>query len=249
MNNPWICRMRASDTFVAQAAIKYAIDVLGGTKIGILYNNNDYGVGARDVMKAYMQSIGTDFAVEEGHNSNDKDMTGGILACKDAGCDVVIGWTHAGEAAVIARQYVELGMKDVPFLGCPTWGNGSFYELVEEEYADGTYIAGDFALTNTSPVAQAYYTAYKAKYGKDADAMSTYWYDAAMMALDAMDRAKDLTRESIMEAIKTIGVERELELTCGIVKMNGIDSVHQMLIGKNNGKNFEVIDVVTEEVK
>ncbi|MPN04365.1 hypothetical protein SDC9_151602 [bioreactor metagenome] len=200
-------------------------------------------------MKTYMQSIGTDFVVEEGHNSGDKDFTGGILACKDAGCDVVIGWTHAAEAAVIARQYVEMGMQNVPFLGCPTWGNGSFYDLVEEQYVDGTYIAGDFALTNASPVASAYYEAYKTKFGKDADAMSTYWYDGTMMALDAMDRAKELTREGVLEAIKTIGVERELELTCGKVVMNGIDSVHQMLIGKNKGKVFEVIDVVTEEVK
>jgi branched-chain amino acid transport system substrate-binding protein len=249
MDNPWLVRMRCADKFVATAAVRFALEELKATKIGILYNNNDYGNGARLVMKDYLQSKGMDFAVEEGHNSGDKDMSGGILACKDAGCDCVIGWTHSAEGAVISRQYVELGMQDIPFVGSPTWGNSSFYDLIEEQYVDGTYAAADFAATNPSAFAQDVYTRYKAKYGKNIDFGSSCWYDGMYMALDAMDRAKELTRESIMEALKTIGVDRELELTCGKVFIDdtGIDTVHQVIIGQNKGKDLQIIKILRED--
>ncbi len=249
MENPWLVRMRCADRFVATAAARFLVEELKATKIGILYNNNDYGNGARLVIKDYLKSVNMDFVVEAGHNSNDKDMSAGILDCKNAGCDAVIGWTHAAEAAVIARQYVELGMQAVPFIGSPTWANTAFYDLSDEQNCNGTYAASDFAITNPSAFAQDVYTRYKAKYGSDMNSTGCNWYDAMYMALDAMDRAKELTRESIMEALKTIGVERELELTCGKVYVDdtGIDTVHQVIIGKNNGKTLEIQKILRED--
>jgi len=52
-----------------------------------------------------------------------------------------------------------------------------------------------------------------------------------------------------MEALKTIGTERELELTCGKVYMDdsGVDTVHQVIIGQNEGKNLKIIKILRED--
>lgn len=45
LDNPYFFRVRPSDTINGQVAARYAVDTLGAKKIGISYNNNDFGTG------------------------------------------------------------------------------------------------------------------------------------------------------------------------------------------------------------
>ena len=58
VSNPWLFRIRGSDSFVGQIIGKFAIENVGATKFGVFYNNDDYGVGGRDVVVKYLTDAG-----------------------------------------------------------------------------------------------------------------------------------------------------------------------------------------------
>lgn len=78
MDNPYFFRIRPSDTINGQVAAKYAVETLEAKKIGISYNNNDFGTGGRDVVIEALEEAGIDY-VAVGHNAGDKDLTGQIM--------------------------------------------------------------------------------------------------------------------------------------------------------------------------
>ena len=152
----YIFRYRASDEIVSQAAIDFVCRDKGFKNIGLLYNNDDYGNGAKSVMSAYIAQKYPDvkFEVLQGHNTGDKDMTAALLAVKNGGCDAFIAWTHAPEAAVMTRQYRELGMDSIFFLGGPGWGQPGFHALVEDSVVNGVSTITDFAANNDEKATQ-----------------------------------------------------------------------------------------------
>ena len=219
----YIFRYRACDQIVAQAAIDYACRDLGYKNVGILYNNDDYGNGAKKVMEEYVAASYPDVKIgaAEGHNTGDKDMTAGLLACKNAGCDVIIGWTHAPECAVMTRQYRELGLDSIFFLGGPGWGMPGFHALIEDDIVNGLSTITDFAADNAEPQTQDFLKAYKEKYGKDADSFAAYYYDGVSIVLEALKLAKTMDREGLMAAFPEVAFD-------GISGKIYLDSEHNM---------------------
>ena len=120
VSNPWLFRIRGSDSFVGQIIGKFAIENVGATKFGVIYNNDDYGVGGRDVVVKYLTDAGYEPLVVEGHNTNDTDMSGAVTKCINAGIDCLIVYTHDPEAAILTRQMNEMGL-DVPIVGPTTF--------------------------------------------------------------------------------------------------------------------------------
>ena len=112
MDNPYFFRIRPSDTINGQVAAKYAVETLEAKKIGISYNNNDFGTGGRDVVIEALEEAGIDY-VAVGHNAGDKDLTGQIMQLMSENVDCIISWTDDAEVVLTARQLYELGM-DVP---------------------------------------------------------------------------------------------------------------------------------------
>jgi branched-chain amino acid transport system substrate-binding protein len=230
LDNPWMVRFRASDSLVATAAISYMVEPLGLKKIGACYNNDDYGNGARKVAVAWLEAKGMKFEVEEGHNTGDKDMTGGLLKIKDAGCDGMFAWTHAPEMSILIRQFKELGMGDTcTVVGSPTLANQAFYYAVTDEIADGTYSVADFHYTNPDPAVQAFVQKYETVYGYKPDSWGC-WYDGANIVINALKNAKELTREGVMEALKAtdmVGLIGHIYLDD-----TGLDLIHAAVMGK-----------------
>ena len=244
MDNPWIVRFRASDSLVATAAISYMVDTLGLKKIGICYNNDDYGNGARKVAVAWLEAKGMKFEVEEGHNTGDKDMTGGLLKIKDAGCDGMMAWTHAPEMSILIRQFKELGLGETcTVVGSPTLANQAFYDAVTDEIADGTYSVADFHYTNPDAGVQAFVAKYETVYGYKPDSWGC-WYDGANIVINALKTCKEFTRESFMEALKAT----DMQGLIGHIYIDdtGIDLVHAAVMGKNEGKSLKFIDLAKD---
>ena len=114
MDNKYFHRIRPSDSICGAIAAKFAVENLGAKKVGVDYNNNDFGTGGRDVVVATLQELGVEY-VEVAHNSGDTDMTTQLMNLQAAGVDAVILWTDDAEDVVTARQAYELGL-DIPFI-------------------------------------------------------------------------------------------------------------------------------------
>jgi branched-chain amino acid transport system substrate-binding protein len=78
----------------------------------------------------------------------------------------------------------------------------SFIDAAGADVAEGSYatIAG-LPQDKLGPKGQAYYTNYKAKYGLDAESYGIFGYDAASVALAALNSACKKDRAAVLSAV------------------------------------------------
>lgn len=201
VDNPWFFRIRGSDSFVGQIIAKYALEEVKATKIGVIYNNDDYGTGGRDVVVEYLKAHGVEPVVVEGHNTDDKDMSGVITKCKDAGVDCLIVYTHDPEAAILVRQKKEMGL-DIPIVGPTTFTLPTFLSLVTAEETQNIYSVCDYVSTNPDPLASEFQKKFSEKYDTDPDLFAAAYYTGVYILADALERCgDDITRANLQQAL------------------------------------------------
>lgn len=206
LNNPYIFRIRPSDNITAAAAAKFMYETLGKKKIGILYNTDDFGTGARDVMLEYFKDKSDATLTVEGLNTGDTDLSGQITKMKSSGIESLIYWGHDAEVAILARQVNELGL-DVPVLT-----SGSLPQVIsaiDGSYIDGWYVALDECMNDPSEVIQNFVTAFKEEYdGATPELYAAAFYGATRLLADAIERAGSTDYEAITAALReTNGVQ------------------------------------------
>ena len=243
IDNPWLFRVRASDTIQAQLAAVYATENLGCSKIGLLTNSNDYGSGARTVVEEYLTEKGIEF-VSESHNTGDTDMTGQVLKLKEAGVDCVIVWTDDAETALAARQFYGLGL-DVPVIGSTSISTPQVNELCQPEWLDNWYSCTDFTTSNDSELVQTFVQDFNAKYGEDPELYAVTYYSAIYLLKDAIERAGSTDSTAIRDALaETDG----LEVPIGTYRANDMrEMIHGGTICKMVDGKAEFLEYVLVE--
>ncbi len=105
---PYTFRLWNSDsytyTYITEAAIKAGYD-----KIGIIYENNDYGRGGYEVIKRVLKENGIEPLVEEAYLLGEtKDFTSTITKLQNAGVEAVVAVSDETEIALFLTQCKQL---------------------------------------------------------------------------------------------------------------------------------------------
>lgn len=232
LNNPFLFRIRASDVIFAEAAAKYAVDTLGAKKVGMFYNNDEYGTGAETVVKDYMAKAGITY-VSEGHNTGDKDFTGQIVKMKSAGVDTMIVWTHDAELAIHARQMYELGLK-TKVVSSPGATMQQVIDMVQKEHIEGWFSVSDFVSTSTDKKVTDFIGKFKGAYKIEPELYASSYYGAAQIVLNAIKNANSTDRKAIRDAVaKTTN----LDVPNGIATCDATnDLIHEIVVAKLENK-------------
>ncbi len=202
MDNKYFNRIRPSDSICGAIAAKFAVENLGAKKVGVDYNNNDFGTGGRDVVVATLQELGVEY-VEVAHNSGDTDMTTQLMNLQAAGVDAVILWTDDAEDVVTARQAYELGL-DIPFITSAGVVMQQVLDQMEPEYVEGWYSATDFVPANDDPVVKTFVEAFNAKYGIDPELYASAYYGTVKALAAAIEIAGSTDHEAVNDALTQI---------------------------------------------
>ncbi len=248
LNNPYMFKVRCNDGLVVESAMNFATKELGAKKIGILYINDEFGVGGRDIMVKYCQEGGLEY-VEANHNGTDQDLTSQIMQMKQENVDVLIGWS-SNVCPILARQTTELGF-DKPVIMNAAFAGQDVLDSLPAESTDGKYAATDFTAEDPDPEVKSFVDKFKAAYGKvpvgDRDAA---YYGGLYMFKAAVEKAGTTDREAVKEAMYQI---QDIEAPFGKLKAdeNGC-LVHQCDIvqaqKQEDGKCVLVlVDKVREE--
>jgi branched-chain amino acid transport system substrate-binding protein len=122
-----------------------------------------------------------------------------LTAIKAANPDVIIITGYYPEAALIAKQGRQFGIKAV-LAGGDGW-DGSSLIPVGGSAVEGAYFSDHFAVSDTSPLVQNFVGAYKKKYNTAPDAFAALGYDAFKLLVDAIKRAGGTDPEKLRDAI------------------------------------------------
>ena len=197
---PYVFRVCFIDPFQGTVMAKFA-NSKKITKVAILRDvGNDYSVGLADFFAKGFQGLGGQIVSDQSYKAGDQDFKAQLTAIKGKKPEAIYVPGYYTDVALIARQARELGIK-VPLMGGDGWDSAKLYEIAKGAL-DGSYFSNHYTDEDPSPVIQEFVAKYKAAYGAVPDALATLGYDAAKVAFDAMDRAKDLTGPSIRDALE-----------------------------------------------
>jgi branched-chain amino acid transport system substrate-binding protein len=197
---PYVFRVCFIDPFQGTVMAKFARDNLKISKVGVLRDvGNDYSMGLADYFIAKFKELGGTIVSDESYKAGDQDFKAQLTSIKNRGPEAVYVPGYYTDVALIARQARELGMQ-VPLMGGDGWDSPKLFEIGGKAI-EGCYYSNHYSHEDPEPRIQSFVKKYKEKWGETPDGLAASGYDAANVAIDAMQRASDLGGPAIKDAI------------------------------------------------
>jgi branched-chain amino acid transport system substrate-binding protein len=243
LGNPWIARIQASDLLQAGAAVDYFVKKLGAKRIGCIFQSDDYGRGAWEVIvEKLKKDYNMELVASEAFEASALDMTPQILNLKQANCDAVIVWTMYQQGALIATQARQQGI-EAPLAGGGGLTNARIYELGGEAVVglvnSQTFFAND---PNASQFQKDFISSFQAKYGRLPDSNNAMAYDSMIVMAEGLKAAgTGLKNTDIMAGILAV---KDMDLATGKITIapNG-DAVREdvLMVRLTGDKQYELV--------
>ena len=172
--NPYVFRASFTQVNAMPKVARYLKESLKAKSVAIVYVNNDFGKGGRDVMLKALPVNGITVAADISTDQGQVDFSSTVLKAKQSNADALFVYLNEEESARILKELRKQGY-DKPIVGETTLVNDKVIELAGEA-ANG--IVAHVGLTPDAPnapvqnFARAYMAEYKIK--PDHNAMKGY---------------------------------------------------------------------------
>lgn len=197
----FIFRVCFIDPFQGFVMAKFARENLKAQTAAVLRDNkSDYSVGLASVFIEKFPTLGGKIVGAQDYAQGDTDFRAQLTALKGAKPDVVFVPGYYTDVGLIARQARQLGLT-ATLLGGDGWESEKLFELGGSAI-EGSYYSNHYSVDSPSPKTQAFLTEYKKRYGSVPDSLAALGYDSAMVGMDAMKRAKDVSGPALRDAIR-----------------------------------------------
>jgi len=256
---PWTMGLQASYEQEGQIYARYLLSNHPSGKIGILYQNDDYGKdyvkGIKDGLTGRMPIV-----AELPYETQDSTVDSHIVSLKASGADVFYNVTSPKFAAQAIRKAAEVGWRPVHLLNSVSGSIGAVLKPAGLENSKGILSAASVK-DQTDPIwfNDAGYKAWASfldKYYPSADRTNSYvvgGYNAAQALVHVLKQCgDDLTRENVMRQAASL---KDLELDMllpGITVNTGPNDyapIKQMQMRRFTGEHWELfVPIITAEV-
>ena len=197
---PYVFRSCFTDPFQGSVAANFALKDLKAHTAAVLYDvGNDFSKGLADFFKStFEKSKGTILAYES-YQKDDVDFSALITKIGIKKPDVIFLPDYYNKVSLIARQVREKGLKSI-LLGGDGWDSPDLIKIGGSAIL-GNYFTNHYSAERKDKVAEAFIGRYKQKYGAVPDAWAALTYDATMLYLQSLDKAKKATPEEVMKVL------------------------------------------------
>lgn len=186
-------RVLVSDSFQGNVMAQLARD-LGYTEMGVMYINNEYGVGLKDVFVDEFEALGGTVLIQVPHDESKTDFRSELTNLKAEHPPAVMLVSYVKEASIIFKQSKELGLK-TQWLCSETHKSDKFIELVGGA-AEGILIT----YPATDPKYSNFKVDYNTKYHKDPGIYAAEGYDMIKTIAMAMEQAGSTTNATAIKS-------------------------------------------------
>ncbi|MDZ4676528.1 MAG: ABC transporter substrate-binding protein [Oligoflexia bacterium] len=200
----YIFRVCFIDPFQGTVMAKFAREHLKVKNVAIMKDvKSDYSVGLANFFKETFTKMGGVIVSEQTYVSNDIDFKAQLTSIKSGKVkpEAIFIPGYYTEVGLIARQARQLGLK-VPLMGGDGWDSSKLFEIGKEAI-NGGYFSNHYTTDTEDPKARDFIARFKTAYNVEPDGLSAMGYDAALVLVDAMNRAKSLSPADIRDALAT----------------------------------------------
>jgi branched-chain amino acid transport system substrate-binding protein len=251
-NFPWTMGWQPNYQSEGRIYAKYILEKHPNGKIGILFQNDDYG---KDYVKGLKDGLGdkakTMIVAEQPYEVADPTVDSQIINLKAAGADIFFNVTTPKFAAQAIRKAGEIGWKPVHLLNNVSNSVGSVLKPAGFEHAKDV-LSTFYTKDPTDPQwknDKAYqdWLAFMEKYCQDCDKTSSftvYAYTVAQtMAQVLKQSGNELTRANVMKQAANLK-DLELPMLLPGIRINtgpgDFFPIEQMQLGRFNGERWEL---------
>jgi branched-chain amino acid transport system substrate-binding protein len=253
-NFPWTMGWQPSYQSEARIYAKYLIEHHPNAKIGILYQNDDYG---KDYLKGLKDGLGGKLQIvsEQPYETSDPTVDSQIINLKASGAGVFFNVTTPKFAAQAIKKAAEIGWKPLHLLNNVSQSVGSVLKPAGLDNSTGI-LSSYYLKDATDPQWKddpgfKDWLAFMNNYFPDGDKTSNftiYGYTVAQTLVQVLKQCGDtLTRENVMKEAANLK-DLELGMMLPGIKINtsAIDyfPIKQMQMQRFNGEHWEAIGPV-----
>ncbi|MCX7615098.1 MAG: ABC transporter substrate-binding protein [Clostridiales bacterium] len=185
---------------------QFAVKELGFSKIGVMYENTDFGTGGRDVVLAELQKLGLKSLSTVTYNpSTDRDFSAQITGFKSAGVECVIFVGEYTAASIYLKQRASLGLT-AAIVGCSSEFNPEILKIAGKD-AEGLYTVSSFNPNNTDTMMVSFVKKFKElSGGTQPGEWSAHGYDAVLAAVNGIKTVNkaDFTGQELIDALHSM---------------------------------------------
>ncbi|HEX5231429.1 MAG TPA: ABC transporter substrate-binding protein [Bradyrhizobium sp.] len=260
-NFPWTMGWQPSYQSETQIYAKYILKNKPDAKIGVLYQNDDYG---KDYLKGLKDGLGAKgsklIVAEESYETTEPTIDSHIVRLKASGADVFVDLSIPKFAAQAIKKNAEIGWKPLHFLNSVSSSIGATIKPAGFDAAQGI-ISAAYIKDPTAPLWKddpglKTFNAFLDKYYPEAnrnDAFVVYGYTVAQTMVYVLKQCgNDLTRANVMKQAASIkGLKLDGLLPGITIKTSATDfaPIQQLKLMKLQGETWELFgDIISAEV-
>lgn len=242
----FVFRNSLAEAAVIPGTITQAKDILGLTKVGLLYgNDDDFTVSGYEVFKQALQDNEIEILGEETFAKGDVDFNAQLTNLISAEPDALVVSALAAEGVQIVLQARSLGY-DGPIIG----GNGFNSPAVLRdtgEASEGLIVGGAWNYGNPNPTESSvrFVNLYEAMFDSSPDQFAAQAYTGAWLVATAIRCADSVDRTAVRDALAEI---TEFDSPLGVFSFDeNRDPVHDPIAQIVVEGAFEPLAVVMSE--
>jgi branched-chain amino acid transport system substrate-binding protein len=250
-NFPWTMGWQPNYQSEGRIYAKYLMKEKPDAKIGVLYQNDDFG---KDLLKGLKDGLGAKTSMiiaEESYETAEPTIDSHVVALKSKGADVFISITTPKFGAQSIKKVAELQWKPLFILNNVASSTGSVIKPVGFDNAQDV-ISATYGKDPTDPqwkddAGVKNFDAFLAKYfpdGNRADSSVAFGYSTSQTLVHVLKACGDnLTRENVMKQAASI---KDLQLEMGLpgIKQNtsatDFAPIEQLQMMKFKGERWEL---------
>jgi branched-chain amino acid transport system substrate-binding protein len=240
---------------------KYILQEHPKAKVGVLYQNDDFGKDYLNGIKSGLGDKATKMVVAEiSYEVSDPTIDSQILKIKDSGADLFFSATTPKQAAQAIKKIAEIDWHPVQIVSMKATSVGSVLKPAGFENAKGL-ISTNYGKEPLDPQWKEdpgvkRYFAFMEKYYPDGDKGSnfnTYGYSVAQLLVHVLERCgDDLTRENVMKQATSLK-DFEGDFLLPGMKINTSSTDYrirkQFKMMRFNGERWELFGPIMEDAE
>lgn len=126
--NPYVFRSSFTQASAMPKVVRYISEIVKAKSIALIYVNNDFGKGGRDMVLKGLQAAGIQVLADISTDVGQVDFSAAVLKAKQVNADALFAYTNEEESARLLKEIRKQGYNK-PVIGETTLANDKVIEL------------------------------------------------------------------------------------------------------------------------
>ncbi len=200
--NPYIFRTSFTQTTAMPKVARYLKDTIKAKSVVVMWINNDFGKGGRDVMNKALEAQGIKVAADIVTDPGQVDFSGPVLKAKQANADALFIYLNEDESARALRELRKQGY-DKPIVGETTITGQKVIENAGEA-ANGAIAHVGLTPDAPIPAVKAFDEKFQKEWKHKADHNGLKGYTAVYIVKAVTEKIGKFDRKAFAQAMKGI---------------------------------------------